>query len=51
MAESRFKNMGQDLSQAHDQQQVNAQQREFNMYVVDISRTCFSDCVSDFSES
>ena len=51
MAESRFANMDQQMAQAQQQQQINAQQREFNMYIVDISKQCFSDCVSSFNES
>ena len=32
------------------QEQENSKQREFNEFVVEISRICFSDCVSDFKE-
>ena len=44
---SRFRNMG--MGEQAEQEKQNAQQREFNEFVVEISRICFSDCVTDFS--
>ena len=32
-------------------EQEHAKQREFNMFIVETSRVCFSDCVRDFNES